>query len=119
MDSFAGKQTLLESLLLFLVSLIDCEGEMTFIYLLGKIVMLLGIDVYHAKMRFLEKSDVYVQRRSVGAFVAIFIDVASGRYLTSNHVVEVKARVELLCKAESGNFTYQNYHVIENILFGH
>lgn len=66
--------------------------------------MLVGIDVYHAKMRFLEKSDVYVQRRSVGAFVAVFINVDTGAYLTSNHVVEVKARVELLCKAESGIF---------------
>jgi len=67
--------------------------------------MLIGIDVYHAKMRFLEKLDVYVQRRSVGAFVAILVNVNTGDYLTSNHVVEVKAKVELFCKAESDSET--------------
>jgi len=71
----------------------------------GKILMLIGVDVYHAKMRFMEKLDVYVQRRSVGAFVAILINVNTGDYLTSNHVVEVKAKVELLCKAESDSDT--------------
>jgi len=71
----------------------------------GKILMLVGIDVYHAKMRFLDKMDVYVQRRSVGAFIAILINVNTGDYLTSNNVVEVKARVELLCKGESDSDT--------------
>jgi len=67
--------------------------------------MLVGIDVYHAKMRFVEKQDVYVQRRSLGAFVAVLINVSTGDYITSNQVVEVKARVELLCKAESDSDT--------------
>jgi hypothetical protein len=67
--------------------------------------MLIGVDVYHAKMRFIEKLDVYVQRRSVGAFVAILVNVNTGDYLTSNHVVEVKAKVELFCKAESDSET--------------
>lgn len=67
--------------------------------------MLIGVDVYHAKMRFVEKQDIYFQRRSVGAFVAIFINVNTGDYLTSNNVVEVKAKVELLCKAESDSDT--------------
>jgi len=67
--------------------------------------MMIGIDVYHAKMRFVEKQDVYVQRRSVGAFVAVLINVATGDYITSNQVIEVKARVELLCKAESDSDT--------------
>jgi hypothetical protein len=71
----------------------------------GKVVMLVGIDVYHAKMRFVERSDVYVQRRSVGAFVAVLINVNTGDYITSNQVVEVKARTELLCKAESDSDT--------------
>jgi hypothetical protein len=67
--------------------------------------MLIGVDVYHAKMRFIEKLDVYVQRRSVGAFVSVFINVNTGEYITSNHVVEVKAKVELFCKAESDSET--------------
>lgn len=71
----------------------------------GRILMLIGVDVYHAKMRFVEKQDIYFQRRSVGAFVAIFINVNTGDYLTSNNVVEVKAKVELLCKAESDSDT--------------
>jgi len=61
--------------------------------------MLLDIDVYHVKKRFLDKQNVYVQRRSVGAFVAVLI--ANGFYKTSCFVIEVQARQELLCKAES------------------
>lgn len=64
--------------------------------------MLIGIDVYHAKKKFKGETESYVQRRSVGAFIAIFINVNTGDYLTSNKVVEVKARQELLCKADSG-----------------
>jgi len=67
--------------------------------LAGKSLMLIGIDVYHAKKRFLDKQNVYVQRRSIGAFIAILIK--EGYYKTSCNVIEVEARQELLCKAES------------------
>jgi len=70
--------------------------------LANKVVMLVGIDVYHAKKRFLDKQNVYVQRRSIGAFIAVLINaVAQSQYKTSCFVIEVEARQELLCKAES------------------
>jgi len=65
----------------------------------GKSLMMIGIDVYHAKTRFLDKANVYVQRRSIGAFIAVL--VANGYYKTSCAIKEVQARQELLCKAES------------------
>jgi aubergine-like protein len=71
----------------------------------GKTIMLIGIDVYHAKKRYVVAADVYMQRRSVGAFIAIFINVNTGDYLTSNKVIEVTARKELICKAESDSET--------------
>jgi len=71
----------------------------------AKILMIIGIDVYHAKLRFIEKMDVYHQRRSVGAFVAIFINCHNAQYLTSNEVIEVTAKRELICRAESDSDT--------------
>jgi len=62
--------------------------------------MLVGIDVYHAKKRFLDKQNVYVQRRSIGAFIAVFAQ-DGGVYKTSCNIIEVEARQELLCKADS------------------
>jgi len=54
------------------------------------------------KKRFLDKQNVYVQRRSIGAFVAVLINAAGqSQYKTSCFVIEVEARQELLCKAES------------------
>jgi len=66
----------------------------------GRTLMLIGIDVYHAKKRFLDKQNVYVQRRSIGAFISVIVG-DGGIYKTSCHVVEVEARQELLCKADS------------------
>jgi len=68
--------------------------------LTGKTLMMIGIDVYHAKRRFVEKSAIYHQRRSIGAFIAVIV-TPEGGYRTSCDVVEVEARKELLCKAES------------------
>jgi len=67
--------------------------------LANKSLMLVGVDVYHAKKRFIEKQNVYVQRRSIGAFIAVF--VRGGEYRQSCHAVKVEARQELLCRAES------------------
>jgi len=70
----------------------------------NKSLMLVGIDVYHAKKRFLDKQNVYVQRRSIGAFIAVLIQETGG-YRTSCHIYEVEARQELLCKADSESDT--------------
>jgi len=66
----------------------------------SKTLMMIGIDVYHAKKRFIEGSAIYHQRRSIGAFIAVIANKEGG-YRTSCDVVEVAARKELLCKAES------------------
>jgi len=52
------------------------------------------------KKRFLSKKDVYTQRRSIGAFVAVIVK-SNGEYRTSCDLVETEARNELVCKNES------------------
>jgi len=66
-------------------------------------LMMVGIDVYHAKKRFVEKDMIYHQRRSIGAFIAVHVN--QGGYRTSCEIIEVEARKELLCKAESDSDT--------------
>jgi len=58
--------------------------------------MLVGIDVYHAKKKFIDQRNLYRQRRSIGAFIAVIIDSA-GNYRTSCDIIEVEARKELIC----------------------
>jgi len=61
----------------------------------GKNVMLLGVDVYHAAKKFDEGNEIYRQRRSVAALIAVIVD-STGRYVTSCQHVANEARRELL-----------------------
>jgi len=53
-----------------------------------------------AKKKYLQKKDVYTQRRSIGAFVAVIVK-SNGDYRTSCDLVETEPRNELICKNES------------------
>jgi len=64
--------------------------------LAGKTILLIGLDVYHAKVNFEEGRNMYSQRRSIGAFVGCAID-ANGYRLTCD-VIPVQARRELICQ---------------------
>lgn len=52
------------------------------------------VNIFHITSqhdRFIEKANVYVQRRSIGAFIGVLIG-ANGSYRTSCEIVVVEAR---------------------------
>lgn len=51
--------------------------------------------------KFFDKENLYSQRRSIGAFVSVILR-SDGNYRTFCHVVEVQARLELICNIETG-----------------
>eukprot|EP01127_Copromyxa_protea_P000159 TRINITY_DN10151_c0_g1_i1.p1 TRINITY_DN10151_c0_g1~~TRINITY_DN10151_c0_g1_i1.p1 ORF type:complete len:879 (-),score=153.97 TRINITY_DN10151_c0_g1_i1:47-2683(-) len=64
--------------------------------LVSKPLLLVGLDVYHAKMKFEDGKNIYTQRRSIGGFVAVAID--SNGYRFCCEAIPVEARRELICQ---------------------
>jgi len=67
----------------------------------GKCIMILGIDVFHSKMNFIEERRVFRQRRSLGAFVAVTIVPPKGSYRTYCDIVPTEARQEIIGRDDS------------------
>jgi len=65
--------------------------------------MFVGIDVYHAPIKFIENQKVYKRRRSIGAFISVIYQKGGdGQYMTTCDIVDVVAGKELIGRDDSG-----------------